>query len=334
MAPFNYGANPMNENMNERMLISLLADGQFHSGEKLGERLGISRAAVWKQLRKLDDLGVAVESVKGRGYRIPGGLELLDRDAMVAALAPNIARGCVLTVLDDTSSTNDWIKSRTGSWQGLVCLAERQTSGRGRRGRSWVSPFGRNLYLSVGWEFDGGAALLEGLSLAVGVAVCRALGGRREHAGLSLKWPNDILLSGRKLGGILVELQGDPSGLCQVVVGIGVNYGMGETTGETIDQPWADGREITTTGRNHLAVRLVTEVMSMLAEFTRSGFTPFRDEWCDYDATRDLAVRVSTAATAREGVARGVDDQGALILETDKGLETVHGGEVSLRVAR
>src|SRR5690606_27766539 len=141
-----------------------------------------------------DQLNVTVESVRGPGYRIPGGLLHLDHAIIQANNpAPVLKRVRELALFDETVSTSDWVQRNAADadWQGIVCLAERQTGGRGRRGRHWISPFGRNLYLSLGWEFEGGAALLEGLSLAVGVGVCRALGGA--VPGLQLKWPNDIL---------------------------------------------------------------------------------------------------------------------------------------------
>ena len=317
--------------MTDKALIALLADGEFHSGEKLGDQLDISRAAVWKQLQKLENLGVAVESVKGLGYRIPGGIDLLRKDAILAAMGP-AKNVCRLTLLSDAVSTNDWVKAQAGSWHGITCLAERQTGGRGRRGRVWVSPYGRNLYLSMGWQFEGGAAALEGLSLAVGVAVCQALGGFEAHRGIALKWPNDILLDGRKLAGVLVEMQGDPVGTCQVVVGIGVNYGMSATEGKAIDQPWADGRTVTTVGRSRLAGDLIRELVAALTRFSEHGFAAFREDWSGHDVTRDKPVTVTMVNRSVEGVARGINDTGALLVETAGGTETFHGGEVSLRV--
>jgi len=323
---------PGGADMTERALIAFLADGEFHSGEKLGELLGVSRTAVWKQLQKLEGLGVTLESVKGLGYRIAGGLDLLQKQEIAAALG-SASGVCDLTLLEETTSTNDWVKARQGSWHGVTCLAERQTGGRGRRGRAWVSPYGRNLYLSMGWGFEGGVAALEGLSLAVGVAVCRTLGGGAAPEGVALKWPNDILLNGRKLAGVLVEMQGDPSGACQVVVGIGVNYGMGPLQGEEIDQPWADGRELVDMSRSQLAGALIRELAAMLQLFAEQGFASFREEWSSYDATRDKPVRLTAANRTIDGIARGIDAHGALLVETVQGVESFYGGEVSLRVS-
>ena len=207
------------------ILITTLADGAYHSGEALGTQLNVSRTAVWKQLRKLDDLGIELQSCKRRGYRIPGGLSLLCessiRQHLLGAAAVELRR---LEIHQQVDSTNALAmqSAQLGPASGAVFLSEAQSAGRGRRGRSWVSPFGRNIYMSVVYGFTGGVAAVEGLSLAVGVAVVRAL----EAMGISgaeLKWPNDILWSGRKLGGVLLEISGDPAGTCEVIVGIGVN---------------------------------------------------------------------------------------------------------------
>lgn len=319
--------------MLEKDLISLLADGDFHSGERLGAQLGISRTAVWKQLKKLDHLNVAVESVRGQGYRIPGGLELLD-PAMIRANIPTSVQHRIgeLALLDETVSTNDWVRRRAADagWQGIVCLAERQTGGRGRRGRHWVSPFGRNLYLSLGWEFEGGAALLEGLSLAVGVGVCRALGG--PLPGLQLKWPNDILYQGRKLGGVLVEMQGDPAGLCQLIIGVGINHAMDSRFADGIGQPWADVQEFSSIGRNALAGMLIGELMGVLEVFEKHGFPPFHGEWSRYDVAFGRPISLHTMAASVDGIGRGIAENGALLIETGGVVEHYSGGEVTLRV--
>ncbi|MCV6603663.1 MAG: biotin--[acetyl-CoA-carboxylase] ligase, partial [Porticoccaceae bacterium] len=264
-------------------LIGVLADGGFHSGEELGAQLGVSRTAVWKQVQKLVELGLDVEKVRGRGYCVPGGVELLDSEMILSSLAEP-ARGQLrgLDILSSTGSTNSVARSRAeaGDASGYVVLAEQQTAGRGRRGRQWVSPYARNLYLSTVWGFDGGAAALEGLSLAVGVAVKRALAA----CGVSdseLKWPNDVLCNGDKVAGILLEMIGDPAGFCQVVVGIGVNVDMPDSKGAAIDQRWTDmGRVIGGhVSRNRVAACLLDELLPLLASYQRLGFASYREEW-------------------------------------------------------
>jgi BirA family biotin operon repressor/biotin-[acetyl-CoA-carboxylase] ligase len=214
----------------------------FVSGQDLADLLGVSRTAVWKQLNKLEELGLEIESVKGKGYRIPGGITLLDeqavRDTMAVDSLPLLA---MLDLRDAIGSTNAEAMSQiaAGRGSGYVCTAEQQTAGRGRRGREWVSPYARNLYLSAVWEYEQGAAVLEGMSLAVGVVVARALAACGVPP-VQLKWPNDLLYEGAKLGGILLEMTGDPAGACQVVVGIGVNVSMPGKAAEGIDQSWTD----------------------------------------------------------------------------------------------
>lgn len=317
----------------------MLADGEFHSGQNLARALGVSRTAVWKQLNRLEDLGLELESVRGLGYRIPGGLELLDEGAIRAALtAPARSLLGELSVQGAVDSTNAEALRRVagGADAGLVCTAEQQSAGRGRRGRAWFSPFARNIYLSMVWEYNQGAAVLEGLSLAVGVCVARAL----ERAGVppvQLKWPNDLLHRGAKLGGILLEMAGDASGTCQVVVGVGLNVAMPPTAEGSIDQAWTDlagvcdGRP---PARNTLLAALLNELLPLLAEFEGAGFAPWRDAWMALDAFADTPVVVHSAERQTAGVARGVNERGALQLETTVGVQSLYGGELSLRAAR
>ncbi len=324
--------------MPKTTLVPMLADGEFHSGQDLAAALGVSRTAVWKQLSRLEDLGLAVESVKGRGYRIPGGVELLDEATIRAALdAPVSGLLQELQLLEIVDSTNAEALRRmtVGGGPGLVCSAEQQTAGRGRRGRSWVSPYARNIYLSLVWEYNEGAAALEGLSLAVGVAVTRAL----EHLGLpplQLKWPNDLLFAGAKLGGVLLEIAGDASGRCQVVIGVGINVTMPAAAAQAIDQDWTDLATIAggrAPGRNAVVASLLNELLPLAASFARTGFAPWREAWMALDAFADVPVILLSGEQRQAGVARGVDERGALQLETSLGLRPIYGGEISLRAA-
>jgi BirA family biotin operon repressor/biotin-[acetyl-CoA-carboxylase] ligase len=224
----------------QNKILDILKDGEFHSGEALGEKVGCSRTAVWKHLQKLEALGLLVETTKGTGYRIVGGVELLDGEAIARALSatasPHLSR---IDVFQSIDSTNTYARelAEKESASGAVILAEQQTAGRGRRGKTWVSPFAANIYLSVVWDFEQGAQSLEGLSLAVGVAVKRALTAHGV-AGVKLKWPNDIYVEQKKLGGILLEMIGDPAGHCTVVVGVGLNIAMPTQQGSAIEQDW------------------------------------------------------------------------------------------------
>jgi BirA family transcriptional regulator, biotin operon repressor / biotin---[acetyl-CoA-carboxylase] ligase len=317
-------------------LLPMLADGEFRSGQDLADALGISRTAIWKQLNKLEELGLAIESVKGRGYRIAGGLDLLDEQRIRADLDQDAATLLNrLVISPSTSSTNAQAMQaiEQGSAGGWVFTAEQQTAGRGRRGRQWVSPFASNLYVSLVWEFTQGAAALEGLSLAIGVAVADALA----NCGLppvQLKWPNDVLSDGAKLGGILLEMTGDVTGACQVVVGIGINVQMPANAATDIDQAWTDlqtlgGGEYS--GRNQVLAQLLNELLPMMARFEREGFAQWRDRWMQLDAFAGQPVVLTSGPKSMAGVARGVDGRGALQLETSVGIESIFGGEMSLR---
>lgn len=315
----------------------MLADGAFHSGEELGAAMGVSRAAVWKQLQKLEELQLTLESQKGRGYRIEGGLDLLSLEAIRSAL-PEQSRHIVdrLTILPQTESTNTEAAQRilSGDAHGICLVAEQQTAGRGRRGRQWLSPFARNLYFSVVWEFSSGAAALEGLSLCVGVAVARAL--RRLGAeSPSLKWPNDVLLDGRKIAGILLEMQGDPAGICQVIIGVGLNVRMGGVDVSAIDQPWAD---LASAGigapRSAVLAAVLDELYQALLVYGEKGFARFHEEWSELDAFRDREVAVTLGEKRIIGRARGVEANGGLVIDTELGRRVFHGGEVSLRACQ
>jgi len=321
--------------MTIRSLLTILADGQFHSGQELGEQLKVSRSAIWKQMRKLEDFGIEVYSVKGRGYRLPGGLDLLDESQFHSGLDEDVAsllgEACFELSIPSTNLVAMQQLQQYGG-HGRLYVAEQQTAGRGRRGRHWVSPFARNLYFSLVWRFPQGAAALEGLSLAVGLGLARGL-QRLGLQGVELKWPNDLLWQGRKLAGILLEMSGEASGDCQVVTGVGLNIAMPDELATEIGQPWVDLRQIcgTTPPRTAVLSALINELVPVMTAFSRDGFEPFRDEWHTLDACRDQRVSLNFGLNAVEGVCRGVSDSGALVLETASGVESFHGGEVSLR---
>jgi BirA family biotin operon repressor/biotin-[acetyl-CoA-carboxylase] ligase len=321
------------------LLLPVLADGEYHSGEELGGVLGVSRAAVWKQIKKIEELlGFSLESVKGKGYRIVGGLDLLNKGRVEDVISQQAAS--LLSQLDllaVTESTNRIAmdKALVGSSSGYVCVAEKQTAGRGRRGRVWHSPYGRNLYFSLLWEFTGGAAALEGLSLAVGVAVVEVF----ESIGIAdveLKWPNDLLYQGKKLAGILLEMTGDAAGVCQVVVGVGINVDMSDSVTEQIDQPWVDLQSLAADGlsRNVLLGLLLDKLLLLLSTYEEKGFSAYREQWLKKDAFASQSVSVQQGQSLLSGVARGVDAAGALQLEMNGEIKTFNGGEVSLRKSK
>ena len=321
-------------------ILDVLKDGEFHSGETLGEKVGCSRTAVWKHLQILEAMGLLIETTKGTGYRIIGGVDLLDGQAITGALAvaarPHLSNIHVFQTIDSTNTYARELAEKS-SVSGLVILAEQQTAGRGRRGKNWVSPFAANIYLSIVWDFEKGAQALEGLSLAVGVAVRRALIAHGVQ-GVKLKWPNDIYVEQKKLGGILLEMIGDPAGHCSVVIGVGLNVSMPVSQASAIDQDWTDvATELQDKlpARNKLAAELISEILPLLSTFQAQGFAAYRDEWQAADAFYGQTALISTPKQSIAGIVKGVDINGALRLELDGGnIESFIGGELSLRLAK
>ncbi len=322
--------------MTIRALLSVLADGKFHSGQELGQHLGISRSAIWKHMRRLEEEGLEIYSVKGRGYRIPGGLDLLNLDLLNKSLSPALRQKLgdidlqLNTASTNASAMQDCLR---GNCHGNLYLAEQQSAGRGRRGRTWVSPFGRNLYFSLVWRFEQGVGALEGLSLVVGLALVQAL-EEMGLAGAQLKWPNDLLVNGRKLAGILLEINGETSGACQVVIGVGINVAMPYQQGEQIDQPWTDlTTEMRTESlsRNGVLAACLNQLVPLLIQFSEGGFVEFAQHWQEYNAHQGKSITLQVGDNEISGVCQGVDASGALLLDTGQGVQTYHGGEISIQ---
>ncbi|MDG1693478.1 MAG: bifunctional biotin--[acetyl-CoA-carboxylase] ligase/biotin operon repressor BirA [Porticoccaceae bacterium] len=319
-------------------LLNILNDGEFHSGEDLGQVLGVSRTAVWKQLQALEAMGLQLESVKGKGYKIPNNFELLSHDQINLNInkqaRSQLNRLDIYQTLDSTNKVaNQLVQEQSDTVSGTVILSEYQTMGRGRRGKNWVSPFAANLYLSMVWDFDQGASALQGLSLAIGVAVSRAL-KQLKIEGVKLKWPNDIYINHKKLGGILLEMIGDPAGQCSVIIGIGINHCMPEKNGQDIDQEWTDLASITTqpVSRNRLAAYIINHCFDVLGDYQKKGFSDYKDEWQEIDAFKGIQAVVSTVNQSTIGTPVGVDEYGALKMKLASGeIKSFIGGELSLR---
>ena len=318
-------------------ILKLLSDGQFHSGSKIAQDLSISRASVSNALHNIDDYGVILYRVTGKGYRWVNPLHWLDKVAINHYLAEDSSRFRV-SIYETVESTNTILlnvkKEKNFDHQIIdVVVAELQTKGRGRRGRSWLSGLGDSLTFSLSWQFQQGVSALAGLSLVVGVAIIRAfkLLGIEE---LALKWPNDLLLNTSKLGGVLIELQGEVQGPSNAVIGIGINLKLSDKIKHRIDQEIADLYEITQTSidRNKLLALLLLEIVTVLEIFANEGFSPFKHEWVSYHAYEAREVEVLLPAGLIErGIVRGVGDDGSLRLETESVLKYFHCGEISMR---
>ena len=319
-------------------LLKLLSDGDFHSGEDLGAALGVSRMAVWKHLKTLRELGVDFEVVRGKGYRLSASIELLDGDEISTGISRSTATHIdSINIFHELDSTNNWLREQclSGAPSGTVCLAEMQYAGRGRRGRSWVSPYAANLYLSLLWRSPAGAAGLGGLSLVTGIAVLRCLQAWGVEAA-GLKWPNDILVRNAKLAGILIDVVGEASGPCAVIIGVGVNVCMPPLAGADIDQSWTDLSRLigrSELSRNRLAAGLLDQLLPAVAEFETAGLQPFLGEWRRYDIVDGCQVDLQLPNETVSGTACGIDDGGALLVETVNGRRRFTSGEVSVRFA-
>lgn len=323
------------------LLLTLLSDGQSHSGEALAKRLRVSRSAVWKLVNSLRALGVEVQSVPRQGYHLERAVDLYDAEQIKAQI-PASALAAIerLDVLLTVDSTNRYVSSNPVVQPGnaVLCLAEIQQAGRGRRGRSWLAPFGSGLCLSLGWAFEDLPPTISALSLVVGMVVVRVL-RRLGAAEVGLKWPNDLLYRGRKLGGILIEMRGESSGPAQVVIGLGLNTRMPAETRLMLAEKQAalvaDLHEILrdrTPERNELVAALTTELLASLREFAQQGFASFHPAWAEFDALSGAQVKVLTAEQTIHGIAGGVDADGALLLNVNGQLQRFVSGEVSVRV--
>ncbi|MBY0268126.1 MAG: biotin--[acetyl-CoA-carboxylase] ligase [Burkholderiales bacterium] len=317
--------------------LRALADGAFHSGEDIARLLGLTRSAVWYGIRDLNAAGLQVETVRGRGYRLARPLSLLDKTVVGQALGP-LAGDFELEIVNSLESTNSTLLARAaeGAPSGLVLAAEQQLAGRGRRGRAWRSQMGHALTFSLLWRFSCGARELAGLSLAVGIALARALRAAGA-AGARLKWPNDILLPEGKLAGILIEMQGDMLGPSAAVIGIGVNVRADAAVSAAVDQPVADleGAAGMAVDRNALLAALLRELHGVINIVAARGFAPLRGEWQALHAFQDQPVSLLLPDGSELcGLARGVADDGALLLDTDGEITRHHSGECSLRAAQ
>jgi BirA family biotin operon repressor/biotin-[acetyl-CoA-carboxylase] ligase len=312
-------------------LLKLLKDGRFHSGQDLGVALGVSRSAVWKQLQHLEaELGLSIHKVRGRGYQLAAPLTLLDSADIKAHAA---VCDWPILILDSVDSTNaEALRAvERGQTAPFLVLAERQTAGRGRRGRKWASPFAENIYYSLVLRIEGGMRQLEGLSLVVGLAVMQTL-RTLGVSGAGLKWPNDVLVGQKKIAGVLLELVGDPADVCHVVLGVGINVNMQMT--DEVDQQWTSMRLETgkVFDRNHLVAELGVMLRAYLNRHQQDGFSAIHAEWEQGHIWQGRAVSLIAGVNRIDGEVLGIDNRGALRLKVDGVEKVFSGGELSLRL--
>lgn len=321
-------------------ILAVLADGKFHSGEALAHQFGVTRATIYNAIQAAQSLGITVFSVRGRGYRLPQPVTLLDQTAILSACG-DYAPWFHLQVLPHVDSTNRYLmqESAKGVPHATCVAAQLQTAGRGRRGRSWMSSLGDSLTFSLLWRFTQGAAGLSGLSLVVGLALVRAL-----HAmGLpqvQLKWPNDLIVMHEqrwhKLGGILIELQGDMEGPSAAVIGVGLNLTVASVQMQRIDQPAIGLNQLSQTvlNPNECLGQSLAALASHLLRFAENGFAPFQQAWTAQHAFHQQAVHLHLA-NGQVLAARVLDvaEEGSLLVETEQGVTRFHAGEISVRSA-
>jgi BirA family biotin operon repressor/biotin-[acetyl-CoA-carboxylase] ligase len=317
-------------------ILQRLADGQFHSGEALAQHFKVSRATIFNALAHAQSLGITLFSVRGRGYKLPHPVVLLDHAQVLQAIGEQ-REWFHVVILDEVASTNTYLMQQAAKGAAHVtCVAAHmQTQGKGRRGRTWVSQLGASLTFSLLWRFQCGASALSGLSLAVGVALIRTL----HQLGLTevqLKWPNDVLVNGKKLAGILIELQGDMEGPSAAVIGVGINLNLPKHVLSSIDQPATDVASLRDTpiSPSEMLGLALKHISDCLQQFEQQGFLGLRDEWLRHHAYQHQAVRMLMPnGVETQGTVKGVAEDGILLVETAFGLQRFSAGEISLRSA-
>jgi BirA family biotin operon repressor/biotin-[acetyl-CoA-carboxylase] ligase len=325
-------------------LIRYLSSGQFVSGQWLGDQLGVSRAAISNHIASLVDMGLNIYSVTGKGYKLSEPLTLLDENNIQRKLL-ELGQKNKVEVHNIIDSTNSYLLRRLPNQNHnlQVCLAEYQDSGRGRRGRKWISPFGSHIYMSMYWFLEQGMAAAMGLSVVSALAVSDAIKDLYQ-IDVQLKWPNDIYFDGVKLAGILIDLEGQALEPCHCVIGIGLNINMPQKSAEQVDQPWTDLQEVIhksipnseyknndVIDRDELAATLITKLSVRLQQHQSEGLTTMVNEWAKHDFYFNKPVKLITGTRKKKGICRGINSQGALLLEVDGQVSPVYGGEVSLR---
>lgn len=321
---------------NLKTILKILSDGKHHSGANLGNQLKLTRSAIWKLIKQLEKCGIKIEAKTNLGYRIPSGLELLDKKNILKYLdKKNQTVANKIVIFDEVDSTNNFLATQKKT-KYKICFAEFQSAGKGRLGRIWVSPFAQNIYLSLLQQFTLKPHELSSLGLVIAVAIVGALKKYGIKKGIGLKWPNDILWDKKKLAGILIELSGETHHIYKVIIGIGLNVNMSQESGKKITKSWCDISQITKTKpkRNKLAGLLLNHILVAIADYQKNGLAQFIKKWQKLDTTYGKKVTLITPQRKIKGIACGIDKNGYFLLKDNTGkLQTFASGEVSLRIS-
>ncbi|MFK7795057.1 MAG: biotin--[acetyl-CoA-carboxylase] ligase [Gammaproteobacteria bacterium] len=319
-------------------VLTLLDNNRYCSGEALAKRFNVTRATIHNCIVKIESLGISVERVRGLGYRLTQPVDLLNQAEIQSILSESVANKLAnIQCLEEIDSTNRYATGLALPQAGefSLVLAEMQTAGRGRRGRQWVSPYAANVYLSIVWPLQRPLHESGMLSAMLAISMLTAL-EELGVSGLNLKWPNDIYSHNKKLAGLLIECAGEISGGCKMIIGMGVNVFMSQFKKVDIDQQWTDMFSHTQDwqySRNHIAAMLINKAVVALSQFEDNAFDDLAGAWSQWDIMKDKAVELHSAQSIQTGVARGIDNDGCLLLETPNGIEKISAGDVSLRMS-
>lgn len=311
----------------KRQILAQLSSDSFKSGVEIADALSLCRSRIQQQVEALNQFGVDIYSVKGKGYRLASPLQLIDKTALVEG----VDNRCFY--FDEIDSTNSFMLNHIDELQsGDICIAEYQSAGRGRHGKKWVSPYGHHLYATMFWQFNLPANKLMGMSLVVGCAIVKTLVDMGIN-NLGLKWPNDVYLDGKKLAGILIELGSNMTDAINMIIGFGVNMSMSQSQGALIDQPWSDLSGEQMPNKTDFMINLHQQLKTHIQQFELQGLAPFLVFWHQYDLFKDKPIKLTLADNQVTGICRGIDAQGCVLLETENGIKSMIGGEISLRAA-
>ncbi len=320
----------------QQQLLTQLSDGTCHSGQALGDKLGISRTAIWKHIEKLEALGLVIKRIPKKGYCLENALTPLSKEKILNALGTPLDQNIDLHLFTSIDSTNRFLKTQTMQSTLTCCLAETQTAGRGRFKRHWYSPFGENIYCSLGLRIEGDASRLSGLSLVVSLAMHQVLQKYTEHP-ITIKWPNDLLWRHKKIAGTLIEMTAEGNGSTDIIIGMGLNINSipnPQKSIDSIDRPWCSLRAITQRlfDRNQIIAELILVLNEQLKIFIQSGFLAFQHDWNARDYLHNQTIEVSKPNGAITGKGRGVNHAGYLLLEDVTGkIHTISSGDTTLK---